>query len=65
MIMTFILGLLWAVFAAGLTWYIIQTACEITYVTLADGRRQERRLPLLLGMLLPFVADVWAKARQF
>ncbi len=51
--MTFILGLLWAVFAAGLTWYIIQTACEITYVTLADGRRQERRLPLLLGMLLP------------
>ncbi|MBU4200855.1 MAG: type II secretion system F family protein [Verrucomicrobia bacterium] len=49
----FMLGLLWAVFAAGLTWYIIKTACEITYVTLADGRRQERRLPLLLGMLLP------------
>lgn len=51
--MTLILGSLWAVFAAGLTWYIIQTAREITYVTLADGRRQERRLPILLGMLLP------------
>lgn len=50
---SFILGILWAVFAAGLTWYIIQTAREITYITLADGRRQERRLPLLLGMLLP------------
>lgn len=50
---TLALGILWAVFAAGLTWYIVQTAREITYVTLADGRRQERRLPLLLGMLLP------------
>ena len=50
---TFVLGILWAVFAAGLTWYVVQTAREITYVTLADGRRQERRLPLLLGMLLP------------
>ncbi len=51
--LTAILGMLWAVFAAGLTWYIIQAAREITYVTLSDGRRQERRLPLLLSMLLP------------
>ncbi len=51
---SFLLGLLWAVFAAGLVWYIVQTARDITYVTLADGRRQERRLPLLLGMLLPW-----------
>ncbi len=49
----FALGSLWAVFAAGLAWYVAQTAREITYITLADGRRQERRLPLLLGMLLP------------
>ncbi len=50
----FLLGLLWAVFAAGLTWHIAETARAITYVTLADGRRQERRLPLLLGTLLPW-----------
>lgn len=49
-----LLGTLWAVFAAGLTWQLVHTARQITYVTLADGRRQERRLPLLLGMLLPW-----------
>ena len=47
------LGALWAVFAAGITWHLIQTAFAITYVTLADGRRQERRLPMLFRALLP------------
>jgi tight adherence protein C len=41
------------VFFAGLAWHVAQTASAITYVTLADGRRQERRLPLLLRVLLP------------
>lgn len=48
-----ILGILWAVFAAGITWYTGKTATEITYVTLADGRRQKRRLPFFLRILLP------------
>jgi tight adherence protein C len=47
------IALLAAVFCAGLAWHIAQTASAITYVTLADGRRQERRLPVLLRILLP------------
>lgn len=47
------LGILWAVFAAGITWHLAHTAFAITYVTLADGRRQERRLPVLFRVLLP------------
>ena len=47
------LGLLWALFAAGFIWHLAQTAFAITYVTLADGRRQERRLPMLFRALLP------------
>jgi len=41
------------IFFAGLVWHVAQTASAITYVTLADGRRQERGLPLLLRVLLP------------
>jgi tight adherence protein C len=47
------LAVLWAVFAAGITWHLAQTAFGITYITLADGRRQERRLPMLFRVLLP------------
>ncbi len=49
----YVLASLWAFFAAGLTWYFGDAAAGITYVTLADGRRQERRLPLTLRLLLP------------
>ncbi len=41
------------IFLAGLVWHIAQAATAMTYITLADGRRQERRLPLLLRILLP------------
>ncbi len=47
------LGLLWALFAAGLAGHLTRAASAITYVTLADGRRQERRLPLVFRALLP------------
>ena len=47
------IAILAGIFFAGLAWHIAQTASAITYVTLADGRRQERRLPLLLRILLP------------
>ena len=46
---------MWAVAAACFAWYAVSVAGDVTYVTLADGRRQERAIPLLFRMLLPFV----------
>jgi tight adherence protein C len=55
----------WAASAAALAWYIASVASEVTYVTLADGRRQARSLPLLFKLLLPFVGNLDAVfARQ-
>ena len=48
----------WGVCAAGLAAYAAAMAREITYVTLADGRKQERSIPLLFRMLLPFVPNL-------
>ena len=48
---------LWAAAAACLAWYAATVAGDITYVTLADGRRQERSLPVVYKMLLPFVGN--------
>ena len=48
----------WAVAAAGIAGYAASVAREVTYVTLADGRRQERSLPLSFKMLLPFVGNL-------
>jgi len=55
----------------GLAWYIGRVSMQITYVTLADGRRQERRLPLLFRLLLPFAPNFrilfsakWFEARR-
>lgn len=66
-IIEFGIAILAAVFAAGLAWHIIKSATAITYVTLADGRRQERRLPFLFRMLLPFtpVLSAYFKKPQF
>ena len=50
--------LAWSACAAGLAWYCLNTARQITYVTLADGRQQERKLPLLFRLLLPFVPNL-------
>lgn len=49
---------LWGLAAAGLAWCIASAAGEVTYVTLADGRRQARNIPLLFKMLLPFVGNL-------
>ncbi|MFA5043830.1 MAG: type II secretion system F family protein [Kiritimatiellia bacterium] len=60
------LCILWAVFAAGISWHLAQTAFAITYVTLADGRRQERRLPMIFRALLPltpFLTPFFRKPR--
>lgn len=50
----------WGICAAGFAYYAASIAREITYVTLADGRRTERRLPLVMRMLLPFVPNLRA-----
>lgn len=47
----------WAAMAAALAAYAAMAASEVTYVTLADGRRQERSLPLLFKLLLPFTGN--------
>ena len=50
--------LCWTLCVAGLAWYILGYATQITYVTLADGRRQERSLPLLFRLLLPLAPNL-------
>ena len=55
---TIAVSLLWAFAAAGLAWYVGQAALEIRYVTLADGRLQERKLPLLFRLLLPLAPNL-------
>lgn len=57
-ILEFMILLAWAVCAAGITWYCLNIARQITYVTLADGRQQERALPLVFRLLLPFVPNL-------
>ena len=48
---------MWAAAAVLLAYYAATVASEVTYVTLADGRRQERSLPVLFKALLPFVSN--------
>ena len=45
--------LAWTVAAALLVGYAAAIASEITYVTLADGRKTERKIPLIFRLLLP------------
>ena len=57
----------WALCAAGLAAYAASVAREITYVTLADGRKTERRLPLVVRLLLPLAPNLrrFAGGRYF
>ena len=50
--------LCWAICAIGFAYYAATIAREITYVTLADGRKTERKIPLLMRLLLPFVQNL-------
>ena len=52
-----ILSLLWGIAAAGLAWYSATLTREITYITLADGRKQERRLPFIFRLFLPLAPN--------
>lgn len=53
-----LLGACWALAAGGATWYCVRLSTQITYVTLADGRRRERRLPALFRLLLPLAPNL-------
>ena len=48
---------LWSLAAAGVAWYLAEISKDVTYVTLADGRKAERAIPLLYRALLPFVGN--------
>ena len=48
----------WTAAAALLAFYAASIASEITYVTLADGRKTERKIPLIFRLLLPFVSNL-------
>lgn len=48
----------WASAAGLFAWYAAGAASQIAYVTLADGRRQERRLPFVFRMLLPLAPNL-------
>lgn len=48
---------LWAVCVALIVWHCLGLAREITYVTLGDGRRQERTLPFTFRLLLPLAPN--------
>ena len=57
-------ALFWGLSVAGIAWYILGYATQITYVTLADGRRQIRRLPLLFRILLPLAPNLTPLLRR-
>lgn len=54
---SFALSAIWALCLGAVAWYIASALAQMTYVTLADGRRQERRLPALYRLLLPFTPN--------
>lgn len=49
---------LWALSAALFFAYAASVAREITYVTLADGRREARSIPLMVKLLLPLAPNM-------
>lgn len=57
----------WSLAAALLMGYLVSVASEVTYVTLADGRKAERAIPLLFKILLPFAPNFFGvvKGRRF
>ena len=61
--MSYAILLCWSAAAALAAWYAAGVAQTITYVTLADGRRKERRLPLSFKLLLPLAPNLRAMAQ--
>jgi pilus assembly protein TadC len=53
-----------ALSAAGFAWYAATVAGEMTYVTLADGRKQARSIPLIFKLLLPLAPNFFPIIRR-
>ena len=53
-----VVSALWASSLGMMAWYLMNTATTITYVTLADGRRTARQLPLVFRLLLPWTPNL-------
>jgi len=56
--MHYLIATLWGLAAASAVWYCSSVAQQLTYVTLADGRQQERKIPLLFRLLLPLAPNI-------
>lgn len=56
----YLIAAMWGVAVFAAAWYVGRASLEIRYVTLADGRRQERALPLLFKLLLPLASNLHA-----
>jgi hypothetical protein len=63
-ILGFCMMVAWGAAAAAFAWYAASVAGEVTYVTLADGRRQERSIPLLFKLLLPLAHNFYPLIRR-
>lgn len=57
-VLKILIPIFWALCASGIVWYSLNMTRQITYVTLADGRRQARMLPFTFKMLLPFTQNL-------
>ena len=55
---------LWGLAFAALAGYFASVAGEVTYVTLADGRRAERSLPVIVKALLPLAPNFFPLVRR-
>ena len=55
---------MWTVAAGAMALYVAKVAGEVTYVTLADGRREARALPLVFKLLLPFCPNLDSLVRR-
>lgn len=62
--MTLTISLIWAIAVAGFAWHCAVIGQQITYVTLADGRKQARSIPLLFRLLLPFAPNFFPLFRR-
>ena len=54
----------WALCAVCAVWYLADVAKDVTYVTLADGRRQERSIPVVFRALLPLAPNFFPLVRR-
>ncbi len=51
--MPILISLLFCLAAGAVAWVLSGAARHVTYVTLADGRRRERTLPIMVRVILP------------